>query len=193
MFLVVIATQADPHISASLCRWPPIRSAGPASPPAGPASTQDASVHHVPEPQLAGQSEEPQPTANSRPGGRLAKYGGMRPAAGQLGPGQQCGPGEQVSDPRPPGGGVCFHFPPSVSTWCFFFFSFLLRSLTEIKSSRFHPLSHLDVVIEQKLARNINKKKKSKTTQQGWQWLTRSRLKQARCVSVDKHESSASQ
>ncbi len=26
----------------------------------------------------------------------------MRPAAGQLGPGQQCGPGEQVSDPQGP-------------------------------------------------------------------------------------------
>lgn len=82
-----------------LHRWPPIQSARTASPPAGPASAQAASVHHVPEPQLTGQSEEPEPAAHSRPGGRPAKYGGMRPAAGQLGPGQQCGPGEQVSDP----------------------------------------------------------------------------------------------
>lgn len=83
-----------------LSRWPLIQPARPAPSPASPAPTQAASVHHVAQPQLTGQSEEPEPAAHSRPGGRLAEYGGMRPAAGQLGPGQQCGPGEQVSDPR---------------------------------------------------------------------------------------------
>lgn len=91
-----------------LSRWPLIQSARPAPSPASPAPTQAASVHHVAQPQLTGQSEEPEPAAHSRPGGRLAEYGGMRPAAGQLGPGQQCGPGEQVSwPPRPPP----LHFP----------------------------------------------------------------------------------
>lgn len=108
----------------------------------------------------------------------------MRPAAGQLGAGQQCGPGEQVSDLRPLGGGgagICFHFPPSVSTrlgrFCIFTcrfletasFSFLLlRSLFvfmvfffpthRMKSSLFNPLSPLDILIELILARNNNKK-----------------------------------
>lgn len=85
-----------------LSRWPPVQSARPASSATCPTPAQAASIYHVPEPQLTGQSEEPQPTAHSRPGGRLAEYGGMRPAAGQLGLGQQCGPGEQASDPRWP-------------------------------------------------------------------------------------------
>lgn len=80
-------------------RWPYFLPARPASSATCPAPTQAASVHHVPESKLTGQSEEPEPAAISRPGDRLAEYGGMRPAAGQLGPGQQCGPGEQVRDP----------------------------------------------------------------------------------------------
>lgn len=86
-------------LSPLLSRWPSVKSASSTSSATSSTPTQAASLHHFPEPQLTGQSEEPESTTHSRPGGWLAEYGGMRPAAGQLGPGQQCGPGEQVSEP----------------------------------------------------------------------------------------------
>lgn len=63
-------------------------------------SPQTAPVNYIVEPRLAGQSAEPEPAPLGWPGGWIAEHSWMCPAAGQLGPGQQCGPGEQVSDPQ---------------------------------------------------------------------------------------------
>lgn len=92
-------------LTVSFCfplnRSPTVESTRPASSTTSPSpSPQTPPVHYVVESRLAGQSEEPKPSPLGWPGGRVAERSGMCPAAGQLGPGQQCGPGEQVSDPQ---------------------------------------------------------------------------------------------